>query len=244
MKQIHHKNTALTQHIFFQNTVFVDSAWAEVSKQFNEPVADCKKKWRHLRSSLSRYLKSSKDAKNKNQRLKPYYLLNHMEFLIPYTKSLDMTYKNEAPTKYEVESEMEDNENEEHSGAGTSTQISYTTLKPEHDTNTQTVTYTAETVMEDEEAGEELVYETYEYPPKQPQQQQTQQQHQQQAITKQYNIVQQSPQQSNQQSHIKIGHPQVQVIIFDFSSVLGFSKEIIKDMNLSFKIFRKTVIFK
>lgn len=67
----------------------MDRGWQEVSKEFGEPVTDCKKKWRHLRSSLSRYLKSSKDElKNKNK-LKPYYLLSHMNFLVPYTKTLD-----------------------------------------------------------------------------------------------------------------------------------------------------------
>lgn len=61
-----------------------------MSKEFGEPVSDCKKKWRHLRSSLSRYIKSSKDEqKNKNNKLKPYYLLTHMNFLVPYTKTLD-----------------------------------------------------------------------------------------------------------------------------------------------------------
>lgn len=61
-----------------------------MSKEFGEPVPECKKKWRHLRSSLSRYIKSSKDElKNKNNKLKPYYLLTHMNFLVPYTKTLD-----------------------------------------------------------------------------------------------------------------------------------------------------------
>lgn len=70
--------------------MFVDRGWTEVSKEFGEPVSDCKKKWRHLRSSLSRYIKSSKDEqKNKNNKLKPYYLLTHMNFLVPYTKTLD-----------------------------------------------------------------------------------------------------------------------------------------------------------
>ena len=70
--------------------MFVDRGWQDVSKEFGEPVTDCKKKWRHLRSSLSRYIKSSKDElKNKNNKLKPYYLLTHMNFLVPYTKTLD-----------------------------------------------------------------------------------------------------------------------------------------------------------
>lgn len=74
----------------------MDKGWQEVSGEFGEPVSDCKKKWRHLRSSLSRYLKSSKDSsKNKNNKLKPYYLLTHMDFLIPYTKTLDVSLKSE-----------------------------------------------------------------------------------------------------------------------------------------------------
>jgi hypothetical protein len=68
----------------------VDKGWQDVSKEFGEPVPECKKKWRHLRSSLSRYIKSSKDElKNKNNKLKPYYLLTHMNFLVPFTKTLD-----------------------------------------------------------------------------------------------------------------------------------------------------------
>ncbi len=125
-------------------------------------MADCKKKWRHLRSSLSRYLKSSKDAKNKNQRLKPYYLLNQMEFLIPYTKSLDtMTYKSELPPKFEAESEAENEDNiDQDNGQGTS-QISYTTLKPEQQDHS--ISYTAESVVEDDDENpDSIVYETYE----------------------------------------------------------------------------------
>ncbi|CRK86356.1 CLUMA_CG000067, isoform A [Clunio marinus] len=86
------KNRCLYDHSDpnYKNSVFVDRGWQDVSKEFGEPVSDCKKKWRHLRSSLSRYLKSSKDElKNKSNKLKPYYLLTHMNFLVPYTKTLD-----------------------------------------------------------------------------------------------------------------------------------------------------------
>lgn len=74
----------------YKNSAFVEKGWQDVSKEFGEPVSECKKKWRHLRSSLSRYLKLSRDEmKNKNNKLKPYYLLTHMNFLVPYTKTLD-----------------------------------------------------------------------------------------------------------------------------------------------------------
>lgn len=45
----------------------------------------CKKKWRLLRSSLIRYIKVFKDkSTSKGNRYRPYYLLKHMEFLLPY----------------------------------------------------------------------------------------------------------------------------------------------------------------
>lgn len=91
----------------YKNSVHVDRSWQSVSKDFGENISDCKKKWRHLRSSLSRYLKSSKDqAKNKNNKLKPYYLLQHMDFLVPYTKTLE-TKSDGVITKYESTDEQE-----------------------------------------------------------------------------------------------------------------------------------------
>lgn len=96
--------------------MFVDKGWQEVSQEFSEPVSDCKKKWRHLRSSLSRYLKSSKDiVKNKNNKLKPYYLLTHMDFLIPYTKTLDVSLKAE-PDDHNIGSFSEDMKAEDDGG--------------------------------------------------------------------------------------------------------------------------------
>lgn len=45
----------------------------------------CKKKWRLLRSSMLRYLKVFKDkATSKGNRYRPYYLLEHMDFLMPF----------------------------------------------------------------------------------------------------------------------------------------------------------------
>lgn len=45
----------------------------------------CKKKWRLLRSSLIRYIKVFKDkSTSKGNRYRPYYLLEHMDFLLPY----------------------------------------------------------------------------------------------------------------------------------------------------------------
>jgi hypothetical protein len=100
---------------------------------------------RHLRSSLSRYLKSSKDlVKNKNNKLKPYYLLTHMDFLVPYTKTLEC--KLEAIAKYEPNDSSEqhfgDMKSEEESG------YDHEIIQEESQS------------MEDEEDG--IVYEAYE----------------------------------------------------------------------------------
>lgn len=54
-------------------------------------AAVCKKKWRLLRSSLLRYLKVFKDkATSKGNRYRPYYLLEHMDFLMPFIGNFKM----------------------------------------------------------------------------------------------------------------------------------------------------------
>lgn len=128
----------------YKNSVYVDKAWQSVSKEFGENIIDCKKKWRHLRSSLSRYLKSSKDlAKNKNNKLKPYYLLQHMDFLVPYTKTLELKTDG-IVSKYET---SDDNEG-------------FPELKAE-----DTSAYDHEIIQEESQSmedDEDIVYETYE----------------------------------------------------------------------------------
>lgn len=115
-----------------------------MSKDFGEPVAECKKKWRHLRSSLSRYLKSSKDElKNKNNKLKPYYLLTHMNFLVPYTKTLDTKTDTVVCNKFD-ESQYDDE------------------MKTEEDPSS----YEHEIIQDEDSANDEMegniVYEAYE----------------------------------------------------------------------------------
>lgn len=134
--------------------------WKEVAREFQEPVADCKKKWRHLRSSLSRYLKCSKDSsRNKNQRLKPYYLLTQMDFLIPFTKNLDP-----QQTQYATPVKFEGNEEAE----GTSTIYGIETN--ENDTEMQNENENEESTIEDQEETD-VIYETFEISGMTPQQQ-------------------------------------------------------------------------
>ncbi|KAG5676346.1 hypothetical protein PVAND_006188 [Polypedilum vanderplanki] len=63
----------------------VEEIWAKIGQQMGEPADVCKKKWRLLRSSLIRYIKVFKDkSTSKGNRYRPYYLLEHMDFLLPF----------------------------------------------------------------------------------------------------------------------------------------------------------------
>lgn len=68
-----------------------DNAWQEVSATMAESVDLCKKRWRNLRCCMTRYLKSVRDNADSgsNVRRKPYYLYNHMQFVVPYLKMKD-----------------------------------------------------------------------------------------------------------------------------------------------------------
>lgn len=50
-------------------------------------VPHCKERWRNLRACLTRHLKQQKVIGDGNVPHKPYYLADHMKFLLPYTKS-------------------------------------------------------------------------------------------------------------------------------------------------------------
>lgn len=47
----------------------------------------CKERWRNLRACLTRHLKQQKVTGDGTIYHKPYYLADHMKFLLPYTKS-------------------------------------------------------------------------------------------------------------------------------------------------------------
>ncbi|XP_058457189.1 uncharacterized protein LOC131434472 [Malaya genurostris] len=77
-----------------------DKSWQAVSANVNESVDMCKKRWRNLRCCMTRYLKSVRDNADSGSsvRRKPYYLYNHMQFVVPYLKMKDgegSTYESE-----------------------------------------------------------------------------------------------------------------------------------------------------
>lgn len=50
-------------------------------------VPHCKERWRNLRACLTRHLKQQNTIADSSPAHKPYYLADHMEFLLPYTRS-------------------------------------------------------------------------------------------------------------------------------------------------------------
>lgn len=66
---------------------------------FSKTVAHCKERWRNLRACLTRHLKQQQAAVvDGTVNHKPYYLAEHMEFLLPYTKSRSL----KEQVKYET----------------------------------------------------------------------------------------------------------------------------------------------
>ncbi|XP_066990765.1 uncharacterized protein [Macrobrachium rosenbergii] len=60
--------------------------WRLVAEALNESSANCKEKWKNLRSSLCRHLRNQYAYGPGARCKKSYYLAKYMEFLIPYIK--------------------------------------------------------------------------------------------------------------------------------------------------------------
>lgn len=103
---------------------------------FQSLVAHCKERWRNLRACLTRHLKQQQaSTEDGSINHKPYYLAEHMSFLLPYTKSRSV----KEQIKYETPAL------EEHKPT-TSTKISKVTAAG----GTTTTTYTISTAESDE----------------------------------------------------------------------------------------------
>lgn len=65
-------------------------------------VHDCKERWKNLRGSYTRHLKSVYgDGKRR-----PYYLADHLSFLHPFTKTRAMKLNDTSPASLEQDSEL------------------------------------------------------------------------------------------------------------------------------------------
>ncbi|XP_068229146.1 uncharacterized protein [Palaemon carinicauda] len=99
--------------------------WRLVAEALNESSANCKEKWKNLRSSLCRHLRNQYAYGPGMRCKKSYYLAKYMEFLIPYIKIrqpgqfasvVDMVkeedfhegdYEYDLPTETEIKEEEE-----------------------------------------------------------------------------------------------------------------------------------------
>ncbi|KAF6213256.1 hypothetical protein GE061_010974 [Apolygus lucorum] len=62
-----------------------DKAWQEVAAKVNLPAAECKEKWRNLRTVFIRKMKNSlTDDESSRKKRAPYYLTEAMQFCVPF----------------------------------------------------------------------------------------------------------------------------------------------------------------
>ncbi|XP_049295537.1 uncharacterized protein LOC125770205 [Anopheles funestus] len=93
----------------YKQQALQDRAWLEVSTAVRESTDTCKKRWRNLRCCMTRYQKSVRDSSDQaaNARRKPYYLYNHMQFVLPHLKAREESnvYEPDEPSWAKAESE-------------------------------------------------------------------------------------------------------------------------------------------
>lgn len=100
-------------------------------------MAHCKERWRNLRACLTRHLKQQQAAtEDGSVNHKPYYLSEHMSFLLPYTKSRSMKeqIKYETPALDEHKPSTSSGKISKISGGGTTT-TTYTISTDDSDEN-------------------------------------------------------------------------------------------------------------
>ncbi|XP_045588003.1 uncharacterized protein [Procambarus clarkii] len=62
-----------------------DQVWEAIAELLNDTGANCRERWKNLRLSLCRYLRSAAHGAN-GRKLKPYYMFPHMSFVVPYIR--------------------------------------------------------------------------------------------------------------------------------------------------------------
>ncbi|XP_017075676.2 LOW QUALITY PROTEIN: uncharacterized protein LOC108110917 [Drosophila eugracilis] len=85
----------------YRNRDNQEKAWVLISKETRESVIHCKERWRNLRACLSRYIKQQSGSEPQH---KPYYLTEHMAFLLPFLKSSrnSLEGNNSLATLYQI----------------------------------------------------------------------------------------------------------------------------------------------
>lgn len=111
-----------------------DQAWGTIARAIGPTVTvkECKARWRNLRGRFTKHLKSyvSSDPAENNRR--PYYLAEHLEFLLPFTKSKklseeedDTPFEDHISRFLEIDSSISDNPVEGEELAGGHDQVDF-----------------------------------------------------------------------------------------------------------------------
>ncbi|KAG1692587.1 hypothetical protein GQR58_007233 [Nymphon striatum] len=86
-----------------------DQAWSHVAEMFSATAIECKLRWKYLRGGLTRYIKKQKEKCGYSAKVtKPFYLLEEMQFVLPYLKSRTRSstssrpHRNEDPDNIEL----------------------------------------------------------------------------------------------------------------------------------------------
>ncbi|VEN60980.1 unnamed protein product [Callosobruchus maculatus] len=73
-------NSKLAEH---SRKDLVEQSWEEIAYKVGKTVAECKERWRNIRCSFLRSLKSGPKGSRPK---KPYYLKEYLNFILPYLK--------------------------------------------------------------------------------------------------------------------------------------------------------------
>nr|CAH7760581.1 unnamed protein product [Callosobruchus chinensis] len=73
-------NSKLAEH---SRKDLVEKSWEEIAYKVGKTVSECKERWRNIRCSFHRSLKSGPKGSRPK---KPYYLKEYLNFILPYLK--------------------------------------------------------------------------------------------------------------------------------------------------------------
>ncbi|XP_059058730.1 uncharacterized protein LOC131852111 [Achroia grisella] len=65
----------------YSNAAYTKPAWREIASKLNTTATDCKEKWRKIRVA---FMRSVKQFQSNNPPNRPYWLADHLQFLIPF----------------------------------------------------------------------------------------------------------------------------------------------------------------
>ncbi|XP_062551204.1 uncharacterized protein LOC134216300 [Armigeres subalbatus] len=102
----------------YSRTQVQDRCWAKIARAIGPTVTikECKNRWKNLRGRFTRHLKSFESTDPVENNKRPYYLAEHLEFLLPFTKPKrlagdfdDIPYEDNISRFLEIDSSISDN---------------------------------------------------------------------------------------------------------------------------------------